>query len=74
MPPFSPRLQQRPLVRVSLYWSTPVSRWRMPPSFSQYADGAIVGSSLKVDGITWNPVDRDRVSALIAEVDSFTAR
>src|SRR4051794_25628381 len=24
----------------------------------QYADGAIVGSSLKVDGITWNPVDR----------------
>jgi len=24
------------------------------------ADGAIVGTSLKVDGITWNPVDPDR--------------
>ncbi len=27
----------------------------------QYADGAIVGSSLKVDGITWKPVDQARV-------------
>src|SRR3954451_11625262 len=27
----------------------------------QFADGAIVGSSLKVDGITWNSVDQDRV-------------
>src|SRR5215218_9233763 len=26
-----------------------------------YADGAIVGSSLKVDGVTWNRVDRARV-------------
>ncbi len=34
----------------------------------QYADGAIVGSSLKVDGITWNPVDKTRVEALMAEV------
>ncbi|MCO5221892.1 MAG: BtpA/SgcQ family protein [Thermomicrobiales bacterium] len=33
-----------------------------------YADGAIVGSSLKVDGITWNQVDKDRVTALMAEV------
>jgi len=24
------------------------------------ADGVIVGTSLKVDGITWNPVDPDR--------------
>jgi membrane complex biogenesis BtpA family protein len=24
------------------------------------ADGAIVGTTLKLDGITWNPVDRDR--------------
>ena len=31
----------------------------------QFADGAIVGSSLKVDGITWNPVDQDRVQALM---------
>jgi len=39
----------------------------------QYADGAIVGSSLKVDGITWNPVDGARVKALMAEVRSATA-
>ncbi|MGH2616447.1 MAG: BtpA/SgcQ family protein [Thermomicrobiales bacterium] len=32
------------------------------------ADGAIVGSSLKTDGITWNPVERARVQALMATV------
>ncbi|HTS14560.1 MAG TPA: BtpA/SgcQ family protein, partial [Candidatus Sulfotelmatobacter sp.] len=26
------------------------------------ADGAIVGTSLKVDGVTWNPVDSDRAA------------
>lgn len=39
-----------------------------------YADGAIVGSSLKIDGITWNPVDRARVEALMAEVRCTTSR
>jgi membrane complex biogenesis BtpA family protein len=34
----------------------------------RYADGAIVGSSLKVDGVTWNPVDPARVRALMDEV------
>ncbi len=34
----------------------------------QYADGAIVGSSLKVDGVTWNPVDRARVAELMQVV------
>jgi predicted TIM-barrel enzyme len=29
------------------------------------ADGVIVGSSLKVDGISWNPVDPDRVNRLM---------
>jgi membrane complex biogenesis BtpA family protein len=29
------------------------------------ADGVIVGSSLKVDGITWNPVDPDRANRLM---------
>jgi len=29
--------------------------------FLSVADGVIVGSSLKVDGYTWNPVDPDRV-------------
>lgn len=32
----------------------------------QYADGAIVGSSLKFDGITWNRVDVNRVRELMA--------
>jgi predicted TIM-barrel enzyme len=40
----------------------------------QYADGAIVGSSLKVDGITWNPVDQARVKALMTEVRQTTGR
>lgn len=34
----------------------------------QHADGAIVGSSLKVDGITWNRVDRSRVQELMTTV------
>jgi membrane complex biogenesis BtpA family protein len=37
----------------------------------QYAGGAIVGSSLKVDGITWNPVDQARVEELIRVVESL---
>ena len=37
----------------------------------QYADGAIVGSSLKVDGITWNPVDRNRVTELMRVVEAM---
>jgi membrane complex biogenesis BtpA family protein len=32
----------------------------------RYADGAIVGSSLKVDGDVWNPVDPARVRGLVA--------
>ena len=32
------------------------------------ADGAIVGTSLKVDGDTWNPVDPDRVAAMMERV------
>jgi membrane complex biogenesis BtpA family protein len=34
----------------------------------RHADGAIVGTSLKVDGITWNPVDPARVRSLMAIV------
>lgn len=37
--------------------------------FLQVADGVIVGSSLKVDGYTWNPVDEERVKAFVAAVD-----
>lgn len=35
----------------------------------QHADGAVVGSSLKVDGVTWNPVDVARVRELMRIVN-----
>jgi membrane complex biogenesis BtpA family protein len=37
-----------------------------------YADGAIVGSSLKVDGITWNRVDTNRVKELMQVVSEVS--
>ena len=37
-------------------------------SFLEVADGVVVGSGLKVDGQTWNPVDPGRVTAFMAEV------
>ncbi len=36
--------------------------------FLSVADGVIVGSGLKVDGYTWNPVDPDRVRAFMDAV------
>jgi len=36
--------------------------------FLQYADGVIVGSSLKVNGYTWNPVDENRVKVFVNSV------
>ena len=36
--------------------------------FLAVADGAIVGSDLKVDGGTWNPVDPERASRFMTEV------
>jgi uncharacterized protein len=33
--------------------------------FLQVADGCVVGSSLKVDGYTWNPVDPGRATAFV---------
>lgn len=38
--------------------------------FLQFADGAIVGSSLKVDGVAENPVDLERVQRYMAAVRS----
>ena len=35
-------------------------------SFLEYADGSIVGSSLKVDGYTWNSVDPERAHAFVS--------
>lgn len=39
----------------------------------EVADGAIVGSTFKVDGNTWNPVDPDRVAAFMDRVRAFRA-
>lgn len=36
--------------------------------FLSVADGAIVGSDLKVDGSTWNPVDPERAMRFMSEV------
>ena len=36
--------------------------------FLDVADGVIVGSDLKVDGGTWNPVDSERAGRFMAEV------
>jgi predicted TIM-barrel enzyme len=33
--------------------------------YLRYADGCIVGSSLKVDGYTWNPVDPERAKRFV---------
>ena len=37
------------------------------------ADGAIVGTSLKVDGNTWNPVDPERVVDMMKRVREVRA-
>lgn len=39
--------------------------------FLRYADGAIVGSSLKVDGIAENPVDGERVKRYMEAVHTM---
>jgi uncharacterized protein len=35
------------------------------------ADGVIIGTSLKIDGVTWNPVDPDRARAFMGVVEAF---
>lgn len=42
--------------------------------FLEVADGVIVGSSLKVDGYTWNPVDEQRVQAFMHAVRDVRRR
>jgi hypothetical protein len=42
--------------------------------FLQYADGAIVGTSLKVDGVMENPVDVERVRRYVAAVQRVRQR
>ena len=41
--------------------------------FFKYADGCIVGSSLKVDGYTWNPVDPERAKRFVDAARSASA-
>ena len=41
--------------------------------FLSVADGAIVGSDLKVDGGTWNPVDPERATRFMSEVEAARA-
>ena len=38
--------------------------------FLRFADGCIVGSDLKVDGYTWNPVDPSRLERFIVAAHS----
>jgi predicted TIM-barrel enzyme len=38
------------------------------------ADAAIVGTSLKVDGVTWNPVDPPRVERLMEAARGVRAK
>lgn len=47
--------------------NTGVRRENVAEMFS-IADGAIVGTSMKVDGSTWNPVDPERANELVALV------
>jgi uncharacterized protein len=42
-------------------------------NFLGVADGAIVGSDLKVDGGTWNPVDPERAARFMSEVEAARA-
>jgi membrane complex biogenesis BtpA family protein len=43
-------------------------------SLLEIADGAIVGTAAKIDGIVGNPVDRGRVQALVAAAQRVTDR
>jgi membrane complex biogenesis BtpA family protein len=68
-----PRLDTLKEVKSSLGDGTPVllntgAKVENIRRYLSVADGVIVGSSLKVDGYTWNPVDEKRVIAFMAEV------
>ena len=52
---------------VAIVANTGVRAERIAEIF-EVADGAIVGTSLKVDGITWNPVDPSRAGQLMDAV------
>lgn len=37
----------------------------------EVADGVIIGTSLKIDGVTWNPVDQNRVERFMGKVEQL---
>jgi len=43
-------------------------------TYLSHADGCIVGSSLKVDGYTWNPVDRERALRFVEAARAVQAQ
>ncbi len=53
--------------------NTGVRAERMEEIFA-VADGAIVGTSLKIDGVTWNAVDRDRAMRLMDAARAVRSR
>lgn len=66
----SPDLSVLAAVRDAVPGDTPVllntgARAETIAEFLTVADGCIVGSSLKVDGYTWNPVDPDRARRFV---------
>jgi uncharacterized protein len=44
------------------------------PSLLEFADGAIIGTAAKFDGIVENPVDPDRVRVLVAAAQAISGR
>jgi membrane complex biogenesis BtpA family protein len=58
------RIAKEAVPEVPVIANTGVKADRIAEIFS-VADGVIVGTSLKVDGITWNPVDPDRAKRLM---------
>ncbi|MBV9637053.1 MAG: hypothetical protein JOZ40_20710, partial [Methylobacteriaceae bacterium] len=44
------------------------------PAILERADGVIIGSSLKVDGVWWEAVDRDRVTVFMCVVRDLRQR
>ena len=50
--------------QVPIIANTGVTAERLPDIF-RVADGVIVGTSLKRDGVTWNPVDAERAARLM---------
>jgi predicted TIM-barrel enzyme len=58
---------------VTVFANTGVSAERLPEILAS-ADGVIVGTSLKVDGITWSQVDPARAERLMEAARAVRSR